>query len=327
MQVWSRIALSAMLSGAALSAAHAESDYPTQPIRVIVPFAPGGSTDIVARIVVQEMSKIIGKSMVIENKAGAGGAIGAAEAARAKPDGYTLSIATVSTMAVNPACRPDDLTYDPVKDFAPVSNFVNTPNVVEVHPSFPAKDFKEFVAELKKNPQQYSYASPGVCSIAHLMGEAFKQQLGVEISHVPYKGAGPALTDVIGGQVKVMFDNLPSSMPNIQSGKLRAINIAWPERVKELPDTPTYAELGYPDLNNGVFYGLLAPAGTPKDIIDKLNKTATEALKAPNVVAALEKQGAVPAPGTPEDFAKEIKNQYDIAKDIVKKGNLQMKRN
>lgn len=327
MQVWSRIALSAMLSGAALSAAHAESDYPTQPIRVIVPFAPGGSTDIVARIVVQEMSKIIGKSMVIENKAGAGGAIGAAEAARAKPDGYTLSIATVSTMAVNPACRPDDLTYDPVKDFAPVSNFVNTPNVVEVHPSFPAKDFKEFVAELKKNPQQYSYASPGVCSIAHLMGEAFKQQLGVEISHVPYKGAGPALTDVIGGQVKVMFDNLPSSMPNIQSGKLRAINIAWPERVKELPDTPTYAELGYPDLNNGVFYGLLAPAGTPKEIIDKLNKTATEALKAPNVVAALEKQGAVPAPGTPEDFAKEIKNQYDIAKDIVKKGNLQMKRN
>ena len=327
MQVWSRIALSAMLSGAALSTAHAESDYPTQPIRVIVPFAPGGSTDIVARIVVQEMSRIIGKSMVIENKAGAGGAIGAAEAARAKPDGYTLSIATVSTMAVNPACRPDDLTYDPVKDFAPVSNFVNTPNVVEVHPSFPAKDFKEFVAELKKNPQQYSYASPGVCSIAHLMGEAFKQQLGVEISHVPYKGAGPALTDVMGGQVKVMFDNLPSSMPNIQSGKLRAINIAWPERVKELPDTPTYAELGYPDLNNGVFYGLLAPAGTPKEIIDKLNKTATEALKAPNVVAALEKQGAVPAPGSPEDFAKEIKTQYDIAKDIVKKGNLQMKRN
>ncbi len=327
MQRLSRIALTSVFAGLVMSSAHAANDYPTQPIRVIVPFAPGGSTDIVARIVVQEMSKIIGKSMVIENKAGAGGAIGAAEAARAKPDGYTLSIATVSTMAVNPACRPDDLTYDPVKDFAPVSNFVNTPNVVEVHPSFPASNFKEFVEELKKNPKEYSYASPGVCSIAHLMGEAFKQQLGVEISHVPYKGAGPALTDVVGGQVKVMFDNLPSSMPNIQSGKLKPIVLAWPERIKDLPNLPTYAEEGHPDLNNGVFYGLLAPAGTPKEIIEKLNSVATEALKAPNVVAALDKQGAIPDPGSPEHFAEEIKKQYDIAKEIVKNGNLQMKRN
>jgi tripartite-type tricarboxylate transporter receptor subunit TctC len=159
------------------------------------------------------------------------------------------------------------------------------------------------------------------------MGEAFKQQLGVEISHVPYKGAGPALTDVVGGQVKVMFDNLPSSMPNIQGGKLKPIVLAWPERIKELPDLPTYAQEGYPDLNNGVFYGLLAPAGTPKEIIDKLNKTATEALAAPNVVAALQKQGAIPDPGSPAHFAEEIKKQYDIAKAIVKKGNLQMKRN
>ncbi|ETF01967.1 ABC transporter substrate-binding protein [Advenella kashmirensis W13003] len=327
MQRWPHIVLSAVFGSLAVTSAQAASDYPTQAIRVIVPFAPGGSTDIVARIVVQEMSKIIGKSMVIENKAGAGGAIGAADAARAKPDGYTLSIATVSTMAVNPACRPDDLTYDPIKDFAPVSNFVNTPNVVEVHPSFPASNFKEFVAELKKNPKEYSYASPGVCSIAHLMGEAFKQQLGVQVSHVPYKGAGPALTDVVGGQVKVMFDNLPSSMPNILSGKLKPIVLAWPERIKELPDLPTYAEVGHPDLNNGVFYGLLAPAGTPKDVIAKLNETATAALKAPNVVAALQKQGAIPDPGSPEHFAEEIKRQYDIAKEIVKKGNLQMKRN
>jgi len=327
MQRWPHIVLSAIFGSLAVTSAQAASDYPTQAIRVIVPFAPGGSTDIVARIVVQEMSKIIGKSMVIENKAGAGGAIGAADAARAKPDGYTLSIATVSTTAVNPACRPDDLTYDPIKDFAPVSNFVNTPNVVEVHPSFPASNFKEFVAELKKNPKEYSYASPGVCSIAHLMGEAFKQQLGVQVSHVPYKGAGPALTDVVGGQVKVMFDNLPSSMPNILSGKLKPIVLAWPERIKELPDLPTYAEEGHPDLNNGVFYGLLAPAGTPKDVIAKLNETATAALKAPNVVAALQKQGAIPDPGSPEHFAAEIKRQYDIAKEIVKKGNLQMKRN
>lgn len=175
------------------SLAHATSNYPNQPIRVIVPFAPGGSTDIVARIVVQEMSKILGQSMVIENKAGAGGAIGAAEAARAKPDGYTLSLATVSTMAVNPACRPNDLPYDPQKDFAPVSNFVNTPNVIVVNPGVPANNFAEFVQVLKDNPGKYTYASPGICSIGNLNGEAFKQAVGVDLVHVPYKGSGRLL--------------------------------------------------------------------------------------------------------------------------------------
>ncbi|MBV4397288.1 tripartite tricarboxylate transporter substrate binding protein BugE [Advenella alkanexedens] len=307
------------------SLAHATSNYPNQPIRVIVPFAPGGSTDIVARIVVQEMSKILGQSMVIENKAGAGGAIGAAEAARAKPDGYTLSLATVSTMAVNPACRPNDLPYDPQKDFAPVSNFVNTPNVIVVNPGVPANNFAEFVQVLKDNPGKYTYASPGICSIGNLNGEAFKQAVGVDLVHVPYKGSGPAVADTLGGQVHSLFDNLPSSMPHIQTGKLKAMAVAWPERMKDIPDVPTYAEMGYPQLNNGVFYGLLAPAGTPPEIIEKLNKATQDALKEPKIIAALEKQGAFPAGNTPEEFAQQIKDNYDLAKSVVEKSQLEMK--
>ena len=188
------------------------ADYPTQPIRVIVPFAPGGSTDIVARIVTQRMSQELGQTMVVENKGGAGGAIGAQEAARAKPDGYTLSIATQSTMAVLPACRPKDLPYAPLKDFAPVTNFANVPNVIEVNPKFPAKTFKEFVQQLKDNPGKFTYGSSGTCSVLHLFGEAFKLATGTDIIHVPYKGSGPAVTDAVGGQIDSMFDNLPSSM-------------------------------------------------------------------------------------------------------------------
>lgn len=218
------IALAAGTVGA--SVAHAADKYPDKPIRVIVPFAPGGSTDIIARLVTQRMSQELGQPMVVENKGGAGGAIGAAEAARAAPDGYTLSIATVSTMAVNPACRPNDLPYDPIKDFQPVTNFANTANVVAVNPKFPAKDFKGFVEELKKNPGKYSYGSSGTCGVLHLMGESFKMATGTDIVHVPYKGSGPAVADAVGGQIEIIFDNLPSSMPQIQAGKLNAMAIA-----------------------------------------------------------------------------------------------------
>lgn len=306
-------------SGAAFAA-----DYPSQPIRVIVPFAPGGSTDIVARIVTQRMGQELGQTMVVENKGGAGGAIGAAEAARAKPDGYTLSIATVSTMAVNSACRPNDLPYDPLKDFLPVTNFANVPNVIEVNPKFPAKNFKEFIKALKDNPGKYTHGSSGTCSVLHLFGEAFKQATGVDAIHVPYKGSGPAVTDAVGGQIDSMFDNLPSSMSQIQAGKLRALAIAWPERLKSLPDVPTLAEEGYPQLNQPAWYGLLAPAGTPPEVIKKLRDAAVVALKDPQVIDTLEKQGAAPSGNTPEEFAQEIKQQYDWAKDVVAKGNIKL---
>ena len=309
---------------AAASAAVAADAYPNKPIRVIVPFAPGGSTDIIARLVTQRMSQELGQPMVVENKGGAGGAIGAAEAARAEPDGYTLSIATVSTMAVNSACRPNDLPYDPIKDFQPVTNFANTANVVSVNPKFPAKDFKGFLEELKKNPGKYSYGSSGTCGVLHLMGESFKIATGTDIVHVPYKGSGPAVADTVAGQIELIFDNLPSSMPQIQAGKLRAMAIAWPERIESIKDVPTFKDVDYPILNQPVWYGLLAPAGTPMEIVNKLRDAAVVALKDPKVVKSLDEQGSAPSGNTPEEFAKEIKEQYDWAKDVVQKQNIRL---
>ena len=306
------------------SAAVAADKYPSKPIRVIVPFAPGGSTDIIARLVTQRMSQELGQPMVVENKGGAGGAIGAAEAARADADGYTLSIATVSTMAVNPACRPNDLPYDPIKDFQPVTNFANTANVVAVNPKFPAKDFKGFLEELKKNPGKYSYGSSGTCGVLHLMGESFKMATGTDIVHVPYKGSGPAVADAVGGQIEILFDNLPSSMPQIQAGKLRAMAIAWPDRIEAIKDVPTFKDAGFPVLNQPVWYGLLAPKGTSMEVVNKLRDAAVVALKDPKVIKALDDQGSAPSGNTPEEFAKEIKEQYDWAKDVVKKQNIKL---
>lgn len=316
------MALGAIITLGALGTAHAA--YPEKPIRVIVPFAPGGSTDIVTRIVAAKMGEILGQTMVVENKGGAGGAIGATEGARAKPDGYTLSIATVSTMAVNPACKPTGLGYDPLKDFKPVTNFTNVPNIVSTNPKFPAKDFKAFVEELKANPDKYSYGSSGSCSINHLAGEAFLLATDTKVIHVPYRGSGPAVADTVGGQVQVLFDNLPSSLPHVQGGNLTAMAIAWPERLPDLPDVPTYKELGYEILNQPAWYGLLAPAGTPDDIIQTLHKAAAQALQDPAVKESLLKQGAFASGNTPEEFAVEIKAQYDWAHDVVKKSNIEL---
>ncbi|HEY0294678.1 MAG TPA: tripartite tricarboxylate transporter substrate binding protein BugE [Bordetella sp.] len=312
----------ALLSGIA---APAQAAYPDHPIRVIVPFAPGGSTDIIARLVTQRMSQELGHTMVIENKGGAGGAVGAAEAARAAPDGYTLSIATVSTMAVNPACRPGDLPYDPIKDFQPVTNFANTANVVSVNPKeMPVKDFKEFLEVIKKNPGKLSYGSSGTCGVLHLMGESFKMATGTSIVHVPYKGSGPAVADTVAGHIEMVFDNLPSSMPQILSGNLHAMAIAWPERIPAIKDVPTFKEVGLPVLNQPVWYGLLAPKGTPMAIVNKLRDAAVVALKDPKVIKALDEQGSAPSGNTPEEFAKEIKEQYDWAKDVVDKQHIKM---
>lgn len=309
--------------GAVAVPAAAQSNFPSQPIRLIVPFAPGGSTDIVARIVGQRMGEELGQTVIIENKGGAGGAIGAAEAARAKPDGYTLSVATVSTMAVNPACRKD-LPYDPSKDFIPVTNFANVPNVIVVNPKFPAQDLEGMVKELKANPGKYSYGSSGTCSINHLFGEAFKHATGTEMVHVPYKGSGPAVVDTVAGQVEVLFDNLPSSMNQISAGNLRPIAVAGPARTELLKDIPTLAELNLPELNNPAWYGLLAPAGTPKEIVNRLREAAVVALQDPKVKQALEQQGAIPSGNTPEEFAAEIKAQQELAAKVTAQPGFQM---
>ncbi|MCQ9327803.1 tripartite tricarboxylate transporter substrate binding protein BugE [Pelistega suis] len=318
-----KVASLAAFSFAALSSV-AHAAYPEQPIRVIVPFAPGGSTDIVTRIVTSKMSEILGQSIVVDNKGGAGGAIGAREAARAKPDGYTLSIATVSTLAVNPACKPTGLGYDPLKDFTPVTNFANVPNVVAVHPSFPAKTLDEFLKQLKDNPGKFSYASSGQCGVLHLFGEAFRQATDTDITHVPYKGSGPAVADAVGGHIEAIFDNIPSSLPHLVAGNLRPLAVAWKERLTELPDTPTFKELGYEQLNRPVWYGLLAPANTPKEVVDTIYKAAAQALQDPAVKESLLKQGAFASGNTPEEFAKEIKEQYDWAHEVVKKGGLEL---
>ncbi|WP_144636563.1 tripartite tricarboxylate transporter substrate binding protein BugE [Bordetella genomosp. 13] len=318
------IALASGVAAVAAASVANAAGYPERPIRVIVPFAPGGSTDIIARLVTTRMSQELGQPMVVENKGGAGGAIGAAEAAKAAADGYTLSIATVSTMAVNPACRPNDLPYDPIKDFQPVTNFANTANVVAVNPKFPAKDFKEFLEVLKKNPNKYSYGSSGTCGVLHLMGESFRMATGTDIVHVPYKGSGPAIADAVGGQIELIFDNLPSSMPQIQAGKLHAMAIAWPERIAAIKDVPTFADVGLPVLNQPVWYGLLAPKGTPMDVVNKLRDAAVVALKDPKVIKMLDEQGSAPSGNTPEEFAKEIQAQYDWAKDVVKKQNIKL---
>ncbi|MFW7349100.1 tripartite tricarboxylate transporter substrate binding protein BugE [Pigmentiphaga sp. D-2] len=301
----------------------AAQSYPNKPVRVIVPFAPGGSTDIIARLVGERMGRELGQPFVIENRGGGGGAIGASEAARAAPDGYTLSIATVSTMAINPACNPK-LGYDPLKDFQPVTNFAHTANVLAVNPKVPANDFKSFLELAKKEPGKFSFATSGTCSINHFLGELFQLGTGAKIVHIPYRGSGPAIADVVGGQVQMLFDNLPSSMPNIQAGKLKALAVAWDKRVDGLPDVPTFKELGLPLMNDPAWYGLLAPAGTPADIINKLRDAAVKVLSDPQVKDTLAKQGAAAVGNTPAEFRTEIEKELNKAKEVVKKQNIKL---
>ncbi len=249
---------SMVLVTAFLSAPSYAQTYPTKTVKMIIPFPPGGTTDIVGRIVADKLSAALGQTVVVENRGGAGGAIGAVELAKAAPDGYTIGISTVSTMAVNPAANPNT-KYNPLTDFIPVTNLAAVPNVMVVHPGVAAKDMKEFIALVKANPGKYNFASSGTAGIGHMMGELFQVASGTDIQHVPYKGAGPALTDVLGGTVPILFDNLPSSLQHIKAGKLRALAVAAPKRLDLLPDVPTFAELGLKDVNDQAWYGLVLP--------------------------------------------------------------------
>jgi tripartite-type tricarboxylate transporter receptor subunit TctC len=302
----------------ALSATAFAQTYPTKPITLIVPFAPGGTTDIVARVVADKLGKELGQTVIVENRAGAGGALGANAVARAAPDGYTLGISTISTHAVNAACNPQ-LPYDPIASFTPISNLARTPNVLTVTPKFPAQDFKQLLELVKKNPGKFNYASSGVCSVLHMMGEQFKVATGTFMTHMPYRGSGPALIDLIGGQVEMMFDNLPSSVGHIQTGKIRAIAVAAPKRVESLPNVPTFAELGLQQVNDPAWYGLVAPAKTPEAIVTRLNTAVGKVLSLPDVRDKLKQSGSESAANSPAEHAAEIKHELEKAKAVVKK--------
>lgn len=319
----SALQLSFLLLGMGASIFASAQSFPNRPIRLIVPFAPGGSTDIIARAVGDALGRQLGQPVIVDNKAGGGGSVGALEVMRAPKDGYTIGMATVSTTAANPAINPK-IGYDPIKDFTAITNIAATPNIIAVNPSFPAKDFKTFLAVLKANPGKYSFSSSGTGGIGHLQTELFKSLAGVYIVHIPYRGAGPALADTIGGQVSMIFDNLPSSLPFIKDGKLVPIVIAAPKRLAQLPNVPTFAEVGLAPVNRMAYYGLLGPAGMPKDIVDKYYAAVQKVVTDPAVLKRIEETGSIINVNGPDAFSKEIKAEYAVYKEVVIKQKLQL---
>ena len=306
------------LTGTALA-----QGYPNRVVKLQVPFAPGGTTDIVGRVIAEPLGKALGQNVIIENKAGGGGVVGANETAKAVPDGYSLGMATVSTTAANPAINPK-MPYDAATDFTPVINIAATPNVIAVHPSFPAKNYKEFLAVLKKSPGRYSYSSSGTGGIGHLQTELWKSLEGVFVTHIPYSGAGPALRDTVGGQVEIIFDNVPSALPHIKANRLVALAVAAPQRLAALPDVPTFKELGLEPVNRMAYYGIIGPKGMPRDVVDKINAATRKALEDPGVRKRIEDTGSVVLGNTPEQFAQQMKDELAVYKKVVETAKLKL---
>lgn len=309
----------------AATAARAADNYPSRPVRMIVSFSAGGPTDIVARVMGAKMGEILGQTFVVENRTGVGGNLGADMVAKADPDGYTMLMATVSTNAINPGLYKH-MPYDAVRDFAPLGRVGVTPTLLLVHPSMPATDVKSLVALLKANPGKYNYGSSGLGSILHLCGEEFKAMAGgLDITHVPYKGSAPMDTDLLGGQVTMAFDATPTALPLAQSGRLRALGAGMLKRIAAMPDLPTLDEQGLKGYECYTWNAILAPAGTPRPIVNKLNAAINKALADPAVSSALEKAGITPTPGsTPETTADFVKAELAKWAPIIKASGAQV---
>ena len=308
--------VAAIFTTLATTPAAVAQGYPRKPIKLVVPFAPGGTTDIVARVVAGNIAPHLGQTMIVENKAGGGGVIGATETARAARDGYSLGVTTVSTIATVPAVQRN-VPYNPLTDFTPIINMAATPNIISVHPSFPAKEYNGFHEEIKKNPEKYSFASTGYGSITHLLMELFMSISGTKMTHLAYKGAGPALNDVVGGQVPIILDNLPSSLTFIKAGRLVPIVVAAPDRLKQLPDVPTFKEVGLEPVNRMAWYGVYGPKGLPIEIVNKLHSAIKKTLDQANVRARIEETASIVIGNAPEEFAQQIKAEYDIYNKVV----------
>jgi tripartite-type tricarboxylate transporter receptor subunit TctC len=299
------------------------ADYPSRPVRLVVPFSAGGTSDFLARTIAEKLGGALGQPVIIDNKPGAGGNIGSDIVAKADPDGYTLLLGTVGTHAINSSLYKK-MPYDAGKDFAPVTLVAAVPNMLVVHPSLPVKSVQELIALGKAKPGTLSFASSGHGSSIHLSGEMFKSLTEVDMLHVPYKGSSPAVSDLLGGQVNMMFDNMPSSLPHVKAGKLRALAVTSATRSPAMPDLPTLAESGIKGYDAAAWFGILAPAGTPPEVVRNLNAEIIKVLKMPEVTARLSAQGAVPTTNTPEQFAAYIKSETAKWANVVKASGAQI---
>ena len=306
-----------------LVAAQAQAAFPERPVTLVVPFAAGGSTDVVARVIAEKMSSDLGQQVIVQNVAGAGGSLGASNVAKADPDGYTILMGTVATHALNPLILKNK-SYDAEADFAPVSLLVLVPNVLVVNPELPAKSVEELLALLKAEPDKWSYASSGNGTPLHLSGELFKSMAGVSMEHIPYKGSGPALNDVLGNQVSIMFDNLPSSSAHIKAGTLKALAVTTAERAPSFPDIPTMAEAGLPGYETYTWNALFAPKDTPKDVVDRLNAAAVKAMADPGVAERMKEFSATIVASSPDQLATHVKAEIAKWTPVVKDANVQM---